>query len=113
MNKIQLEAALQLAEIDCENNPNQLNKTRLAQAKAAFDAFVKGQDEPAPKPAKPAAPKKPSAPKKGKDIPVVPGATAENADASAEETDTDPDAADETDNTQADGEETEEKKTDE
>jgi hypothetical protein len=127
MNKIQLEAALQLAKMDCENNPNQLNKNRLVQAQAAYDAFVKAQEEPA----KPAAPKKATAPKKekvGKVIVPTPddnGAPAEDEETDAdpdgtgaltedEETDTDPDGT--ADNTGASDEETSEtgeKKTEE
>lgn len=109
MNKIQLEATLQLAQIDCENNPNQLNQNRLAQAQAAYDDFLKIQEGLAPiaeepqKPSKPAAPKKPSALTSKKEkiekvVSVVPDAT---ADASAEGEDTDPDA---TADAQADGE---------
>lgn len=101
MNKIQLEATLQLAEIDCENNPTPVNKTRVAQAKAAFDAFLKAQEEPAAEPQKPskpaAAPKKASAPATKKEkvekvVDVVPGAAATTADASDEDEETDPDA---------------------
>jgi hypothetical protein len=136
MNKIQLEAILQLAEIDCENNPTPVNKNRVVQAKLACEAFEKAQEEPASepkKPSKPAAPKKPSAsaPKKVKEEKVIPDATADDADASAEEeTDTDPavdntasadrddqetatDSTDTAETTEAQSEETEEKKTQE
>lgn len=90
MNKIQLEATLQLAEIDCENNPTPVNKSRVAQAKAAFDAFLEAQEPAteAEKPLKPAATKKQSTPAPKKEKVVIPDATADNADASAEETDT-------------------------
>lgn len=109
MNKIQLEATLQLAEIDCENNPTPVNKSRVAQARAAFDAFLKAQEPAteAEKPLKPAATKKQSAPAPKKEKVVIPDAIADNTDASAEETDTEPDAI--ADDAQAEVEETEKK----
>lgn len=47
MNKIQIEASLQLAQMDFEANPTPVNKTRLAQAQAAFDALTATVAKPA------------------------------------------------------------------
>ena len=74
MNKIQLEAALQLAILDYDANPNQLNEQKLNQARQAWDQFmgtepltdevkVEKQPEKPQKAAIKAEPKQPKAPK--------------------------------------------------
>lgn len=54
MNKIQLEASLQLAQMDFDANPNQLNEQKLKQAQQAWDQFIAPEAEE----------KQPEAPKK-------------------------------------------------
>lgn len=69
MNKIQLEAGLQLAQMDFDANPNQLNEQKLKQAQQAWDQFIapeaeEKQPEAPKKAAAKAEPKQAEAPKK-------------------------------------------------
>jgi hypothetical protein len=88
MNKIQLEAALQLAQMDFDANPNQLNEQKLKQAQQAWDRFASPEaEEKQPEaPKKAAAKAEPKQPKATKKVEVEkPGTIGETADTSAAE----------------------------
>ena len=92
MNKIQLEASLQLAQMDFDANPNQLNEQKLKQAQQAWDQFIapeaeeKQPEAPKKAPAK-AEPKQPKAKKAAETDSQKenPGTIGETADTSAAE----------------------------
>lgn len=95
MNKIQLEAALQLAQMDYDANPNQLNEHKLDQARKAWDQFLGTDIAPAEEkqqeaPKKAAAKAKPKQPKAVVENPVTTDETAALADSDTSAADTEP-----------------------
>jgi hypothetical protein len=85
MNKIQLEAALQLAQMDFDANPNQLNEQKLKQAKQTWDQFIapEAEEKQPEAPKKAAAKAEPKQPKAAKKVEAEkPGTIGETADSS-------------------------------
>jgi hypothetical protein len=89
MNKIQLEASLQLAQMDFDANPNQLNEHKLKQAQQAWDQFIapEAEEKQPEAPKKAAAKAEPMQPKAAKatqkENPGTIGETAASADRDA------------------------------
>lgn len=72
MNKIQLEASYQLAQMDYDANPSPVNKTRLEQAKAAFEGLTAGSEVAKPKTATKATAKRTATEAKVVEVAIAP-----------------------------------------